>query len=152
MNKLSKKYKIYLSCLVVLLIVGIGFALYCSNQERKKQEQKQKIEKYIDSMIESDNNINTKVNLIKNGTMATLGDYSYVEEQIKNIGNCDILLYNYQHRKIEYLDEYIKSKTNYDTYEAFYSNLNDKYDVNNYKNYNKTARKLIDSAKSKSEE
>lgn len=148
MNKISKKYKIYLSCLVVLLIMGIGFALYCSNQERKKQEQKQKIEKYIDSMIESDNNINTKVNLIKNGTMATLGDYSYVEEQIKNIGNCDNCLYSFQIGKEEYLDEYIKSKTNYDTYEAFYSNLNDKYDVTNYKNYNKTARKLINSAKS----
>ena len=52
MNKLSKKYKIYLSCLVVLLIMGIGFELYCSNQERKKQEQKQEIEKYIDSIIE----------------------------------------------------------------------------------------------------
>ena len=147
MNKLSKKYKIYLSCLVVLLIMGIGFALYCSNQERKKQEQKQKIEKYIDSMIESDNNIDTKVNLIKNGTIATLGDYSYVEEQIKNIGNCDILLYSYQHGKIEYLDEYAKSQTNYDTYIDYYNYLDDKYDLNNYKNYNKTARKLIDSAK-----
>lgn len=147
MDKLSKKYKI-LSCLCVLLVIGIGFALYYSSQERKEQEQKQEIEKYIDSMIEADNNVNTKVNLIKNGTMATLGDYSYVEEQIKNISNRNILLYNYQHDKIEYLDEYTKTKTDYDTYEDFYNSLNDKYSLNDYKSYNKTARKLIDSAKS----
>ncbi|MBU5473951.1 hypothetical protein [Roseburia sp. MSJ-14] len=137
-----------MSFIGVLLVIGIGFALYCSNQERKEQEQKQEIEKYIDSMIESNNNINTKVNLIKNGTMATLGDYSYVEEQIKNISNYNIYLYNYQHNKNEYLDEYTKSQTNYNTYIDYYNYLDGKYDLNNYKSYNKTARKLIDSAKS----
>lgn len=149
MDKLSKKYKIYLSFLGILLIVGIGFALYCSSQERKVQEQKQRIEKYVNSMVESEDNINTKLNLIKNGSMATLGDYDYVEEQIKNIQNCDNCLYSLQVEQNEYLDEYTKSQTNYDAYIDYYNYLDDKYDLNNYKNYNKTARKLIDSAKIK---
>lgn len=148
MNKLPKKYKIYLSCLGILLIVGIGFALYCSNQERKIQEQKQKIEKYVSSMIESENNINTKLNLIRNGSMTTLGDYSYIEEQIKNLGNCDNCLYSLQTERNEYLDEYTKSQTDYDTYQDFYNFLDTKYDLNNYNEYNKTADKLINSAKS----
>lgn len=149
MDKLSKKYKIYLSFLGILLIVGIGFALYCSSQERKVQEQKQRIEKYINSMVESEDNINTKLNFIKNGSMATLGDYDYVEEQIKNIWNSYACLYSFQAKQDEYLDEYTKSQTNYDTYIDYYNYLDDKYNLNNYKNYNKTARKLIDSAKIK---
>ena len=40
MEKLFKKYKIYLSCLGILLIIGIGFAFYSSNQEKKTIEQK----------------------------------------------------------------------------------------------------------------
>ncbi|WP_158576794.1 MULTISPECIES: hypothetical protein [unclassified Eubacterium (in: firmicutes)] len=44
MEKLSKKYKIYLSCLGVLFIIGIGFVFYSSNQEKKAIEQKQNIE------------------------------------------------------------------------------------------------------------
>lgn len=148
MEKLSKKYKIYLLCLGVLFIIGIGFAFYSSNQEKKAIEQKQNIEKYVDSMVDSEKNITNKLNNIKNGAMVTIGDYEYIEEQIKNIQNCDNCLYSFQIGKEEYLDEYIKSKTNYDTYEAFYSDLNDKYGANNYENYNKTARKLIDSAKS----
>ena len=149
MEELSKKYKIYLSILSILLIIGIGFAFYSSSQEKKTIEQKQNIEKYVDSIIDSEKNITNKLNNIKNGAMVTIGDSGYIEEQIKNIRNCDNCLYSFQIGKKEYLDEYIKSKTNDDTYEAFYRNLNDKYDVNNYENYNKTARKLIDSAKSK---
>ena len=149
MERLSKKYKIYLSCLGILLTRGIGFAFYSSSQEKKTIEQKQNIEKYVDSIIDSEKNITNKLNNIKNGAMVTIGDSGYIEEQIKNIRNCDNCLYSFQIGKKEYLDEYIKSKTNDDTYEAFYRNLNDKYDVNNYENYNKTARKLIDSAKSK---
>ena len=149
MEKLSKKYKIYLSILSITLIIGIGFAFYSSSQEKKAIEQKQNIEKYVDSIVDSEKNITNKLNNIKNGAMVTIGDSGYIEEQIKNIRNCDNCLYSFQIGKKEYLDEYIKSKTNYDTYEAFYRNLNDKYDVNNYENYNKTARKLIDSAKSK---
>lgn len=38
MNKLSKKYKNYLLCFVILLIVGIGFAFCSSNQEKKATE------------------------------------------------------------------------------------------------------------------
>lgn len=148
MEKLSKKYKIYLSCLGILLIIGIGFAFYSSSQEKKTIEQKHNIEKYVDSMVDSEKNITNKLNNIKNGAMVTIGDSGYIEEQIKNIRNCDNCLYSFQIGKKKYLDEYIKSKTNDDTYEAFYRNLNDKYDVNNYENYNKTARKLIDSAKS----
>lgn len=156
MERLSKKYKIYLSCLGILLIVGIGFALYCSNQERKIQEQKQKIEKYVSSMIESENNINTKLNLIRNGSMTTLGDYSYIEEQIKNLGNCDNCLYSLQTERNEYLDEYTKSQTNYDTYEQYYDHLCKKYNLNNKDDgieyeewYNQCAQKLIDSVESK---
>lgn len=148
MDKISTKYKIYLSCLSILLIIGIGFALYCSNQEKKEQEQKQRVEKYVGSMVESENKISSKLNLIKNGTMATLGDYDYVEEQIKNISNSYVCLYSLQAEQNEYLDEYTKSQTNYNTYIDYYNYLNDKYNLNNYKNYNKTARKLIDSAKS----
>ena len=148
MEKLSKKYKIYLLCLVTLLILGIGFALYSSNQEKKAIEQRHNIEKYIDSMIESENGINDKLNNIKNGAMVTIGDSSYIAEQIKNISNDDILLYNCQHDKIEYLDEYTKSQTNYSTYQEFYNFLDNK-DLNNYKSYNKVADKLINSAKSK---
>ena len=149
MSELSKKYKIYLSCLVIFMIIGIGFAFYCSNQERKEQEQKQEIEKYVDSMIESEKNINTKINLIKNGSMSTLGDYDYIEKQIKNISIYNIYLYNYQYDKIKYLNEYTKSQTDYDTYVEYFNYLNDKYDVTHSENYNKTARKLIDDAKSK---
>lgn len=149
MDKLSKKYKIYLSCLVIFMIIGIGFAFYCSNQERKEQEQKQEIEKYVDSMIESEKNINTKINLIKNGSMSTLGNYDYIKEQIKNIRNCDNCLYSFQAENNEYLNKYTKSKTDYDTYVEYFNYLNDKYDVTHSENYNKTARKLIDDAKSK---
>ena len=148
MKDLSKKYKIYLSILSILLIIGIGFAFYSSSQEKKTIEQKQKIEKYVDSIIDSEKNITNKLNNIKNGAMVTIGDSGYIEEQIKNIRNCDNCLYSFQIGKKEYLDKYTKSQTDYDTYEAFYSNLNNKYDVNNYENYNKTAQKLIDSAKS----
>ncbi|MFR7643808.1 hypothetical protein [Eubacterium sp.] len=149
MEKLSKKYKIYLLCLVTLLILGIGFALYSSNQEKKAIEQRHNIEKYIDSMIESENNINDRLNLLKNAPIITIGDREYIAEQIKNISNDDILLYNCQHDKIEYLDEYTKSQTNYSTYQEFYNFLDNKYDLNNYKSYNKVADKLINSAKSK---
>lgn len=54
MNKLFIKYKCYLLCFIVLLIVGIGFALYSSSQEKKTIEQKQNIEKYVDSMMGSE--------------------------------------------------------------------------------------------------
>ena len=47
MIKILKKYKIYLSCLGILLIVGISFILYNYYQEKTEQEQKQKIEKCI---------------------------------------------------------------------------------------------------------
>lgn len=145
MEKLSKKYKIYLSCLGILLIIGIGFAFYSSNQEKKTIEQKQSIEKYVDSMIESENNIMNKLDSIKSASIITIGDGEYIAEQIKNISNDDILLYNCQHDKIEYLDEYTKSQTNYDTYEQYYNYLDSKYNLNDYNNYNKTAQKLIDS-------
>lgn len=149
MEKLSKKYKIYLSCLGVLFIIGIGFVFYSSNQEKKTIEQKQNIEKYVDSMVDSEKNITSKLNNIKNISISTIGDSDYIAEQIKNISNNDILLYSYQNDNIEYLNKYTKSQTDYDTYQDFYDFLDTKYDLNNYNEYNKTARKLIDSAKSK---
>lgn len=148
MEKLSKKYKIYLSCLGVLFIIGIGFVFYSSNQEKKAIEQKQNIEKYVDSMVDSEKNITCKLNNIKNISISTIGDSDYIAEQIKNISNNDILLYSYQNNNIEYLNKYTKSQTDYDTYQDFYDFLNTKYDLNNYNEYNKTADKLIDSAKS----
>ena len=148
MEKLSKKYKIYLSCLGVLFIIGIGFVFYSSNQEKKAIEQKQNIEKYVDSMVDSEKNITSKLNNIKNISISTIGDSDYIAEQIKNISNNDILLYSYQNNNIEYLNKYTKSQTDYDTYQDFYDFLDTKYDLNNYNEYNKTADKLIDSAKS----
>lgn len=148
MEKLSKKYKIYLSCLGVLFIIGIGFVFYSSNQEKKTIEQKQNIEKYVDSMVDSEKNITSKLNNIKNISISTIGDSDYIAEQIKNISNNDILLYSYQNNNIEYLNKYTKSQTDYDTYQDFYDFLDTKYDLNNYNEYNKTADKLIDSAKS----
>lgn len=149
MNKLSKKYKNYLLCLVILLIIGIGFAFYTSNQEKKAMEQKQNIEKYVDSMMDSEKNITSKLKSIKNGSTVTIGDYNYITEQIKNIGDCYACLYSFEYNKVSYLDKYTKSKTNYETYEKYYNYLDSKYNVNDHDNYNKTAQKLIDSAKIK---
>ena len=147
MEKLSKKYKIYLSCLGILLMIGIGFAFYSSNQEKKLIEQKQDIEKYVDSMVSSEKNITNKLNNIKNSSMSTIGDSDYIAKEIKNISDNNILLYNYQNENMEYLDKYTKSQTDYDTYEQYYNHLNNKYNLNDYNNYNKTADKLINSTK-----
>lgn len=155
MKELSKKYKIYLSILSILLIIGIGFALYSSSQEKKTIEQKQNIEKYVDSIVDSEKNITNKLNNIKNGAMVTIGDYEYIAEQLNNINDCGACLYSFQANKVEHLDEYTKSQTNYDTYEQYYDHLCKKYNLNNksddieYKKwYDQCARKLIDSAKS----
>ena len=149
MNKLFIKYKYYLLCFIVLLIVGIGFALYSSNQEKKTIEQKQNIEKYIDSLVGSEKNITSKLKNIKNGSIVTIGDYNYITEQIKNIGDCCACLYSFEYNKVSYLDEYTKLKTNYETYEKYYNYLDSKYNVNDHDDYNKTTQKLIDLAKSK---
>ena len=79
--------------------------------------------------------------------MSTIGDSDYIAKEIKNISDNNILLYNYQNENMEYLDKYTKSQTDYDTYEQYYNHLNSKYNLNDYNNYNKTADKLIDSAK-----
>ena len=154
MEKLSKKYKIYLSCLGILFIIGIGFIFYSSSQEKKIMEQKQNIEKYVDSMVDSENGINDKLNNVKNGAMVTIGDSSYIAEQLKNIQDNFACLYSYQSNKIEYLDEYTKTQTNYETYQEYYNHLCKKYNLNNksddieYKKwYNQCAQKLIDSVK-----
>lgn len=152
MKRISKKYKIYLLCLIILLIIGIGFAIYSSNQEKKNTEQKQNIEKYVNSIIEAEENINDKLNSISNSSLTTIGDSDYIVEQIKNISNNSILLYNYQYDNTEYLNEYIESQTQYSTYQEFYNFLDNKYDLNKPKNYNKVADKLINSVESKSEE
>lgn len=148
MKELSKKYKIYLFILSILLIIGIGFAFYSSSQEKKAIEQKQNIEKYVDSIVDSEKNITNKLNNIKNISISTIGDSDYIAEQIKNISDNNILLYNYQNDNIRYLDKYTKLQTDYDTYQDFYDFLDTKYDLNNYNEYNKTADKLINSAKS----
>lgn len=102
MKKLSKKYKIYLSCLGILLIIGIVFTFYSSSQEKKTIEQKHNIEKYVDSIVDSEKNITNKLNNIKNISISTIGDSDYIAEQIKNISDNNILLYNYQNDNIEY--------------------------------------------------
>lgn len=154
MKKLPKKYKIYLSCLGILLIMGIVFAFYSSNQEKKVIEQKQDIEKYVNSMVGSEKSITNKLNNIKNGAMVTIGDSSYIAEQLENIQDNFACLYSFQYNKVKYLDEYIKLQTNYDTYEQYYDHLCKKYNLNNksddieYKKwYNQCAQKLINSAK-----
>lgn len=156
MERLSKKYKIYLSCLGILFIIGIGFAFYSSSQEKKAIEQKQNIEKYVDSIVDSEKNITNKLNNIKNGAMVTIGDSSYIADQLKNIQDNFACLYGFQSNKVKYLDEYTKSQTNYDTYEQYYDCLCKKYNLNNKDDgieyeewYNQCAQKLIDSVKSK---
>lgn len=156
MERLSKKYKIYLACLGILLIIGIGFVFYSSSQEKKAIEQKQNIEKYVDSMVDSEKNITNKLNNIKNGAMVTIGDSGYIAEQLKNIQDNFACLYSYQSNKVKYLDEYTKSQTNYDTYEQYYDHLCKKYNLNNKDDgieyeewYNQCAQKLIDSVESK---
>lgn len=156
MERLSKKYKIYLSCLGILLTIGIGFAFYSSSQEKKTIEQKHNIEKYVNSMVDSEKNITNKLNNIKNGAMVTIGDSGYIAEQLKNIQDNFACLYSYQSNKIEYLDEYTKLQTNYETYQEYYNYLCKKYNLNNKDDgieyeewYNQFAQKLIDSAKSK---
>ena len=156
MKKLSKKYKIYLSCLGILLIMGIVFTFYLSNQEKKAIEQKQNIEKYVDSMVDSEKNITNKLNNIKNGAMVTIGDSSYIADQLKNIQDNFACLYSFQSNKVKYLDEYTKSQTNYDTYEQYYDHLCKKYNLNNKDDgieyeewYNQCAQKLIGSVESK---
>lgn len=156
MERLSKKYKIYLSGLGILFIIGIGFAFYSSSQEKKTIEQKQNIEKYVDSMVDSEKNITNKLNNIKNGAMVTIGDSSYIADQLKNIQDNFACLYGFQSNKVKYLDEYTKSQTNYDTYEQYYDRLCKKYNLNNKDDgieyeewYNQCAQKLIDSVESK---
>lgn len=156
MERLSKKYKIYLSCLGILLIIGIGFAFYSSSQEKKTIEQRHNIEKYVDSMVDSEKNITNKLNNIKNGAMVTIGDSGYIAEQLKNIQDNFACLYSYQSNKVKYLDEYTKSQTNYDTSEQYYDHLCKKYNLNNKDDgieyeewYNQCAQKLIDSVESK---
>ncbi len=156
MERLSKKYKIYLSGLGILFIIGIGFAFYSSSQEKKTIEQKQNIEKYVDSMVDSEKNITNKLNNIKNGAMVTIGDSSYIADRLKNIQDNFACLYGFQSNKVKYLDEYTKSQTNYDTYEQYYDCLCKKYNLNNKDDgieyeewYNQCAQKLIDSVKSK---
>lgn len=131
MKKLSKKYKIYLSCLGILLIMGIVFAFYSSNQEKKVMEQKQDIEKYVNSMVGSEKSITNKLNNIKNGAMVTIGDSGYIAEQLKNIQDNFACLYSFKYNKVKYLDEYTKLQTNYDTYEQYYDHLCKKYNLNN---------------------
>ena len=70
MERLSKKYKIYLSCLGILLTIGIGFAFYSSSQEKKTIEQKHNIEKYVNSMVDSEKNITNKLNNIKHAKLS----------------------------------------------------------------------------------
>lgn len=96
-------------------------------------------------MIESENNISNKLNMLKKVSIITIGDREYIGGQIKNLYDCRACLYSFQANKIEYLDEYTKSQTNYDTYEQYYNYLDSKYNLNDYNNYNKTAQKLIDS-------
>lgn len=156
MEKLSKKYKIYLSCLGVLFIIGIGFAFYSSDQQNKAIKQKQNIEKYVDSMVDSEKNITNKLKGTKSASIITIGDREYIAEQLNNINDCWACLYSFQANKAEYLDKYTKSQTNYDTYEQYYDYLCKKYNLNNKSDdidytkwYNQCAQKLIDSAKSK---
>lgn len=156
MERLSKKYKIYLFILSILFIIGIGFAFYSSSQEKKTIEQKQNIEKYVDSIVDSEKNITNKLNNIKNGAMVTIGDSGYIAEQLKNIQDNFACLYSYQSNKVKYLDEYTKSQTNYDTYEQYYDHICKKYNLNNKDDgieyeewYNQCAQKLIDSVESK---
>lgn len=156
MERLSKKYKIYLFILSILFIIGIGFAFYSSSQEKKAIEQKQNIEKYVDSMVDSEKNITNKLNNIKNGAMVTIGDSSYIADQLKNIQDNFACLYSFQSNKVKYLDEYTKSQTNYDTYEQYYDHLCKKYNLNNKDDgieyeewYNQCAQKLIGSVESK---
>lgn len=147
MEKLSKKYKIFLSCLGILLIIGICFVFYSSNQEKKKIEQQQNIEKYVNSIIEEENNINNKLDLIKNGSMIIIGDYNYIEDQLKRMYENTIYLYSYEYKKVDYLDSYVREVTGYDNYIAYKAYLEQKYFYNEYDEFYKTAKDFINSVK-----
>jgi uncharacterized protein (UPF0333 family) len=159
MEKLSKKDKIYLSCLGILLIIGIISAFFSHTKEKYDAEQKQFVEEYVDSMIEAKNNIDDKINDIANGSTVIIGDYSYIAEQIESIQTCNVCLYSCQYNKVKYLDEYTKSQTNGISYQEYYDSLCRKYHLTQKKDddidyeewYEQRARKLIHSAESKYE-
>lgn len=162
MGKLSKKDKIYLSCLGVLLVIGIISAFFSRTKEKYDTEQKQIIERNVDSMIESKNNIDNIIDDIANGSTVILDDYSYIAEQIERIQNSYVCLYSYEHDKdkySEYLNKYIKSQTDGISYQEYYDSLSRKYGLNRKKDddidyeewYRQCARKIIHSAESKYE-
>lgn len=162
MEKLSKKDKIYLSCLGILLIIGIISAFFSHTKEKYDAEQKQIIEKNVDSMIESKNNVDNIIDDIENGSAVILEDYSYIAEQIEHIQISYVLLCSYEHDKgkySEYLNKYIKSQSNGISYQEYYDSISRKYGLNRKKDddidyeewYRQRARKIIHSAESKYE-
>lgn len=141
---MSKKYKIFIGILSILLILGCGFAFYSSSQEKESAKQKTKIETYINKMIESDSNIQDRLFNIKSKKLSTANDHNYIEQQIQNIANNYASLYQYN--KIKYLDEYTKEKTNFENYEKYYKSLISKYNFQDHENYSQTVDRLINNA------
>lgn len=146
MKKLSKKHKIYLLCIGSLFVLAIICCIYSFEQKKKNITQKQEIKDYINSIIREEDNINSKLNSIKNGTMITIGDYSYISEQLKRMYNDTACLYFYEYNKVDYLDSYTQEVTNYNNYKEYKDYLEEKYLYKRYSEVNKTAQDLIDAA------
>lgn len=145
MKKIIKKYKIYLLCVGSLFVLAIICCIFSFEQKKKNITQKQEIKDYVNSIIEEEDEINSKLNSIKNGTMITIGDYSYIAEQLKRMYGNTICLDSYEYKKVDYLDSYIQETTDYNNYKEYKNYLEEKYLYNKYSEVNKTAQDLIDS-------
>lgn len=126
MKELSKKYKVYLFCLGMLFVIGIILIIYSADQSNKRND----IEKHVDEIISRDDDLENKLELIKNKDIVTIGDNKYIEEQLQEININNVYL-DFQDKKylISYLNKYTQIRTGYNTYQRYYDYLNKKYNI-----------------------
>lgn len=126
MKELSKKYKVYLFCLGMLFVIGIIIIIYSADQSNKRND----IEKHVDEIISRDDDLENKLELIKNKDIVTIGDNKYIEEQLQEININNVYL-GFQDKKslISYLNKYTQIRTGYNTYQRYYDYLNKKYNI-----------------------
>ena len=126
MEKLSKKYKVYLSCLGVLFVIGIIFIIYSADQRNKCND----IAKCVDDMISRDTDLSNKLELIKTKDIVTIGDNKYVENQLQEIWIDNVYLESRDKKSlISYLNQYTQIRTSHNTYKEYYDYLNRKYNL-----------------------
>lgn len=98
MKELSKKYKVYLSCLGMLFVIGIIIIVYSADQSNKRND----IEKHVDEIINRNDDLENKLELIKNKDIVTIGDNKYIEEQLQEININNVYL-GFQDKNLLYL-------------------------------------------------